>query len=133
MGLLQATLVVAVGAPGFVFAFFGLLWLGGRTPSERALSRVTGITFSASILGFAAIAVVLVSSKSSVTVVFGNWFAVHDYRFPLILMADRLSLPFLAMTAVLSGLIENQSAIVTRMLGLSCAKSGSALSGRNSA
>jgi NAD(P)H-quinone oxidoreductase subunit 5 len=30
---------------------------------------------------------------------------VQDYRFPLVLMADRLSLPFLAMTVVLSGLI----------------------------
>jgi NAD(P)H-quinone oxidoreductase subunit 5 len=41
---------------------------------------------------------------------FGNWFAVHDYEFPLILMADRLSLPFLGMTVVLSGLIGRFSA-----------------------
>ncbi len=44
------------------------------------------------------------------TVTFGNWFAVHDYHFPLVLMADRLSLPFLAMTVVLSGLIGQFSA-----------------------
>ena len=43
-------------------------------------------------------------------VTFGNWFAVHDYRFPLVLLADRLSLPFLAMTVVLSGLIGQFSA-----------------------
>ena len=47
---------------------------------------------------------------SAVVVTFGNWFAVHDYRFPLVLMADRLSLPFLAMTVVLSGLIGQFSA-----------------------
>ena len=35
---------------------------------------------------------------------------MHDYRFPLVLMADRLSLPFLAMTVVLSGLIGQFSA-----------------------
>jgi NAD(P)H-quinone oxidoreductase subunit 5 len=43
-------------------------------------------------------------------VTFGNWFAVHEYRFPLVLMADHLSLPFLAMTIVLSGLIGQFSA-----------------------
>ena len=43
-------------------------------------------------------------------VTFGNWFAVHDYHFPLVLMADRLSMPFLAMTVVLSGLIGQFSA-----------------------
>ncbi len=41
---------------------------------------------------------------------FGSWFAVEDYRFPLVLIADRLSLPFLAMTVVLSGLIGQFSA-----------------------
>jgi NADH-quinone oxidoreductase subunit L len=46
----------------------------------------------------------------AVVVTFGNWFAVHDYRFPLVLMADRLSLPFLAMTVLLSGLIGQFSA-----------------------
>ncbi len=44
------------------------------------------------------------------TVAFGNWFAVHDYHFPLVLLADRLSLPFLALTAMLSGLIGQFSA-----------------------
>ena len=35
----------------------------------------------------------------------GDWFRVGDYQFPLVLIADRLSLPFLAMTVVLSGLV----------------------------
>jgi len=47
---------------------------------------------------------------SAITVTFGSWFAVHEYRFPLVLVADRLSLPFLAMTVVLSGLIGQFSA-----------------------
>ena len=45
-----------------------------------------------------------------VAVAFGNWFTVHDYHFPLVLMADRLSLPFLGMTVALSGLIGQFSA-----------------------
>jgi NAD(P)H-quinone oxidoreductase subunit 5 len=47
---------------------------------------------------------------AAVTVTFGNWFTVHEYHFPLVLMADRLSLPFLGMTVVLSGLIGQFSA-----------------------
>jgi hypothetical protein len=41
---------------------------------------------------------------------FGNCFVVHEYRFPLVLMADRLSLPFLGLTVGLSGLIGQFSA-----------------------
>jgi NAD(P)H-quinone oxidoreductase subunit 5 len=47
---------------------------------------------------------------TAVVVTFGSWFAVGDYHFPLVLMADRLSLPFLALAAVLSGLIGQFSA-----------------------
>ncbi len=36
---------------------------------------------------------------------FGNWFTVHDYHFPMVLLADQLSFPFLGMTVVLVGLI----------------------------
>jgi NAD(P)H-quinone oxidoreductase subunit 5 len=49
------------------------------------------------------------SGSTAVIVTFGNWFDVQNYRFPLVLMADRLSLPFLAMTVVLSGLISQFS------------------------
>jgi NAD(P)H-quinone oxidoreductase subunit 5 len=99
-------LVFAVLAPGVVFGVFALLWLMGWVPAERVLSRVTGATFSASVLALAAILWRLaVSGEHAVVVTFGNWFNVHEYHFPLVLMADRLSLPFLALTAVLSGLI----------------------------
>jgi NADH-quinone oxidoreductase subunit L len=43
-------------------------------------------------------------------VTYGNWFTVHEYRFPLVLQADRLSLPFLALTVLLAGLIGQFSA-----------------------
>src|SRR5579885_1886605 len=111
MDLLQATLVVVVLAPGVVFAVFGLLWLTGWVPSERVLSRVTGATFSSSVFGLAAIVGKLLWTRTpSVEVAFGNWFAVHNYHFPLVLMADRLSPPFLGLAVVLSGLIGQFSA-----------------------
>jgi NADH:ubiquinone oxidoreductase subunit 5 (subunit L)/multisubunit Na+/H+ antiporter MnhA subunit len=107
----QATLVFVVLAPGVLFAVFGMLWLMGWAPSERVISTATGLTFLMSVFGLVGMVVGLVwTSDDSVTVEFGNWFAVHDYRFPLVLMADWLSLPFLAMTVVLSGLIGRFSA-----------------------
>jgi NADH:ubiquinone oxidoreductase subunit 5 (subunit L)/multisubunit Na+/H+ antiporter MnhA subunit len=109
MSLYQATLVFVVLAPGMVFGVFGLLWLLGWVPAERVLSGVTGGTFS--VCAFALVMILwALGSSPSVVVKFGNWFAVHDYHFPLVLMVDRLSLPFLLMTVMLSGLIGQFSA-----------------------
>jgi len=111
MDLSQAILTFVVLAPGVVFAAFGLLWMVGWVPSERFIARVTGVTFSAVVLGLATIVWKLtVARASSIEVAFGNWFAVEDYHFPLVLFADRLSLPFLGLTAVLSGLVGQFSA-----------------------
>jgi NAD(P)H-quinone oxidoreductase subunit 5 len=106
VSLSQALLVSVVLAPGLIFALLSLSWLLGWVPGERAISRITGIVFSISTLGLAGLLWPLAADGSTAVVVtFGNWFAVHDYSFPLVLTADRLSLPFLAMTVVLSGLI----------------------------
>ncbi|MGP0076049.1 MAG: proton-conducting transporter membrane subunit [Bryobacteraceae bacterium] len=111
MDFSQATLLFAVSAPGVVFVVLSLLWLLGWVPSERVVSRITGLTFSVSIFALAFVVWTLGSTGApSVTVAFGNWFTVHDYHFPLVLMADRLSLPFLVLTVVLSGLIGQFSA-----------------------
>ena len=109
MNVFQDILVFVVVAPGVVFTVFAMLWLLGWTPSERSLSRVTGLTFAACTAGVAAL-VWRTASVSSVTVAFGNWFAVGSYHFPLVLMVDRLSMLFLALAAVLSGLIGQFSA-----------------------
>jgi NAD(P)H-quinone oxidoreductase subunit 5 len=117
----QAILVFVVLAPGFVFAVLALLWLLGWVAGERLISRITGLTFSACVFGLAALLWTLApgartaarglpAGSPAVVVTFGNWFAVHNYSFPLVLMADRLSLPFLAMTVMLCGLIGQFSA-----------------------
>ncbi len=102
----QSLLVFVVAAPGAVFALLALCWLAGWTPGERLVSRITGAVFAASVPALTAIVWKLAASgQTAVTVAFGNWFTVADYHFPLVLMADRLSLTFLAMTVLLSGLI----------------------------
>jgi NADH:ubiquinone oxidoreductase subunit 5 (subunit L)/multisubunit Na+/H+ antiporter MnhA subunit len=118
VSLSQVLLVFVVLAPGVVFGVLALLWLLGWVPSERVVSRITGLTFSACVLGLAALVWKLAVSDgkpaangaAAVVVAFGNWFAVQNYRFPLVLMADRLSTPFLALAVVLSGLIGQFSA-----------------------
>lgn len=109
----QVTLAFVVLAPGVVFGVLAFLWLLGWAPGERFLSRITALTFSTCALGIAVLAWSIgPASKGAavVTVTFGNWFAVGQYHFPLVLMADRLSLPFLALAVVLSGLIGQFSA-----------------------
>ena len=107
----QTALVFVVLAPGAVFAALGLGWLLGWVPGERTISRITGLTFSACVLALAGLLSALAASgDQAVVVTFGNWFTAHDYHFPLVLMADRLSLPFLGLTVVLSGLIGEFSA-----------------------
>jgi NAD(P)H-quinone oxidoreductase subunit 5 len=110
MNLAQAALVFVVSAPGVVFGALAMLWLLGWAPSERLLSRITGLTFSACALALGGLIWHVGSAHQPVAVAFGNWFAVEAYRFPLVLLADRLSLPFLAITVILSGLIGQFSA-----------------------
>ena len=109
MNTFQDILIFVVVAPGGIFAVFAFLWLLGWTPSERLLSGITGLTFSGCTAGVAAL-IWKISSASNITVTFGNWFAVGNYHFPLVLMVDPLSVPFLALAAVLSGLIGQFSA-----------------------
>jgi len=97
----QALLVYVVMAPGAVFGGMALAWLAGWTPVERVISRITGVVFASSVVALA----VMVWRRGAVTVTFGNWFTVGAYHFPLVLVADGLSLPFLGMTVLLAGLI----------------------------
>lgn len=103
MDVSQALLLFIVLAPGVVFSVISLLWLMGWVPTERVLSATTGMVFAASV--FALAAIVWNVGAGPVVIKFGDWFAVGQYQFPLVLMGDRLSLPFLGMTVVLSGLI----------------------------
>jgi NADH-quinone oxidoreductase subunit L len=108
----HAILLLVVVAPGAMFAILASLWMVGWTPGERVLKWLTRLTFLGCTLGVAALAWIIFApgGPSAVVVTFGNWFAVGDYHFPLVLIADRLSLPFLALAAVLSGLIGQFSA-----------------------
>jgi hypothetical protein len=108
---LQVILLGIVLAPGAVFALFSLLWLLGWDAPERALTRTTAVVYSVATAAVAWLAWSMhAAGLASVAVPLGDWFTVHDYHFPLVLLADRLSLPFLALTVILVGLIGQFSA-----------------------
>lgn len=111
MNSMQTVLLAVVLAPGAVFALAGVLWMLGWNPPERVLTRATAVVYSLSAAAVAWLAWSLqASGLTSIAVPLGDWFTVHEYRFPLVLLGDRLSLPFLALTVILVGLIGQFSA-----------------------
>ncbi len=113
MNIPQAVLIGVVLAPGVVFAALALLWLLGCTPGEKFLTRLSSAIYLGGTAGIAVLSwALLVSKKAPMKIVLplGNWYAVGHDHFPLVLMVDRLSLPFLALSVVLSGLIGHFSA-----------------------
>jgi NADH-quinone oxidoreductase subunit L len=99
-------LVALVALPGLVFLSLGALWLVGVPLPERWVVRVTKFTFVACTF----LMLILAWRGEPVRAPLGYWFHTADYRFPLMLTLDWISLPFVAITVILTGLIANFSA-----------------------
>jgi NADH-quinone oxidoreductase subunit L len=100
----QLLLLAPVFAPFVVFFILGAGWLLGWMPRERTVARLTAATFS----GAFVCVVLLVRNfviSGPIRVDLGPWFVVGEYAFPMTLLADRLSIPLLALTVVLSGIV----------------------------
>ncbi len=99
-----------VAAPGLVFLFFSVGWLAGWEPRERTVAAATGAAFGAICIAVAVIfAVMWNSNLAALRAPLGDWFSVGTYGFPVVLIADRLSLPMIAMTAILAGIVGSFS------------------------
>lgn len=98
--------VLILALPSAALVWLGVRLLVRRPPSERT----TGIVTSAA-LGGAFVAALAVGSgmflqgQHRVVVPLGAWFSVPTYQFDLALLIDRLSLPFVVLTLVLSGVV----------------------------
>jgi NADH-quinone oxidoreductase subunit L len=106
----QTLLLSTVLIPALIFLGLALAWLAGWNPKERTISSVTmwgygfaGLTLTALVFSMVA------SGVNSVSVEFGNWYAVHNFQIPLVLFVDRLSIPLLALTMLLAGLVAGFS------------------------
>lgn len=93
--------------PGGLCAAFGLGWLFGWKPAERAVARLTTICYGLVLLVVAAMWwELLAGGKTQLHAVFGDWFHVGHYHFPLALWADFISLPLLTLSALLVVLVS---------------------------
>ena len=92
--------------PGGFCAALGVSWLLGWQLREGLVARLTIACYSAVLLIVAALWWQLLSSdKAQLHAVYGNWFQVGHYHFPLALWADYISLPLLMLSALLTVLV----------------------------
>ncbi len=106
MTFLELLLVLAVGLPGIAFILLSLVWLLGAPLKERLVAGATAVTFTlTSLLVIALFIGMRMEGLDQLTARLGNWFQVGEYSFPLTLLADKFSLPMLALTSVLTGLV----------------------------
>lgn len=92
--------------PGGLCAVLGLAWLLGWQLRERLVAQLTIACYSAVLLVVTALwGQLLTSGKAQLYAVYGNWFEVGHYHFPLALWADYISLPLLTLSALLTVLV----------------------------
>ncbi|MDQ3011813.1 MAG: hypothetical protein M3X11_14030 [Acidobacteriota bacterium] len=92
--------------PGGLCAALGIGWLLGWQPRERTVARLTTVCYSAVLLIIAALWwELLAGGKTQLSAVYGDWFHVGHYHFPLALWADYISLPLLSLSALLTFLV----------------------------
>ncbi len=92
--------------PGLVAATLGLGWLLGWKPGERTVARMTSSCYL--LAGVAVVALLgwmLQTGQHEVRLSLGYWFELEEYRFPLVLLIDRLSMPLVALSVLLVGVI----------------------------
>jgi NADH:ubiquinone oxidoreductase subunit 5 (subunit L)/multisubunit Na+/H+ antiporter MnhA subunit len=97
--------VLAIQA--LAFLALGLAMLIDRVPSERQTATAVRWIYSCA-FGLALIAAITLalSGQTQVQVPIGNWVQIHDeYNFHLILLLDRLSVPFLLLATGLCGVV----------------------------
>lgn len=105
--LLLALLII----PGSVVLLFGTLWLGGARLPERFITRVTSATYlSVNVIALLILTGFLTGESSVLSVQPGNWFTLESYGFPLSFRIDKLSMPLVLLTTMLSGTVGAFSA-----------------------
>ena len=102
----ERILVAMVLAPGMTFLFFALGWLLGWTPSERTVARITAAVYGSMAASSAWLWWLMASTGvAAVHAPPVVWFEVGEYRFDLWIFIDHLSLPLVALTTVLIGIV----------------------------
>lgn len=107
---LQILIPLLIATPGVLFLLLGIIWLLGGHISERAMSRISKAAYALLTILMVMICWKMVAGgMHSVRVALGDWFTVANYGFPLTLLIDKLSLPLVGITVVLSGIVGSFS------------------------
>lgn len=92
--------------PGGLCAALGIGWLLGWRMRERPVANLTAACYAAVLLIVGAMWwKLLATGKAQLQAVYGDWFHVGHYHFPLALWADYISLPLLSLSALLTLLV----------------------------
>jgi NADH:ubiquinone oxidoreductase subunit 5 (subunit L)/multisubunit Na+/H+ antiporter MnhA subunit len=103
---LEHLLLVLVVSPGVSFLLLAFGWLVGAPLRERAVARLTSLVFVVMTVAALWLAGGMYSAGApAVTRNLGPWFKAGEYAFQLDLVADRLSLPLMALTSILVGIV----------------------------
>lgn len=104
--LATALALAGIGAPAALLAILGVASLAGRPLAEGATGALVRLTFTTAILSdLALVAVMAASGIDRLHIPLGAWFSVGDYAFHVGFLVDRLSAPFVLLTAVLCGVV----------------------------
>lgn len=104
--LIETLGIIVVGAPALLAVLLGVPSLLGRPLAEASIDRlvrtsiVTGLLAALAMLGL-----MLSRGAHHVSVDLGTWAHIPDYHFSVKLIFDRLSIPFVILTFLLSGTI----------------------------
>src|SRR5688572_15312276 len=113
---MSETVLPLLASSIMLFPLLALAWLGGSllvgyAPSERTVSRVTAAALGVGLLlGLATLLGMVILGTDQVVVHLGEGFQAGRYEFPLVLLVDRLSLPYALLTCTLTGLVGRFSA-----------------------
>jgi NAD(P)H-quinone oxidoreductase subunit 5 len=98
--------VVVVAAPALLLACLGLSALVGLPLRERTVTRACQAATAAGLLAVAVVlGLMLATDRRHVAVYLGDWVAIPHYRFSVLFVFDRLSVPFVLLSFLLCGTV----------------------------
>jgi NADH-quinone oxidoreductase subunit L len=99
-----------LGLPLATFLLLSMLWLVGITASERVIGRTTKVIYGVMFLALISLMfLVFQQPEHSLQIRLGEWFRVGEYEYPLAFQFDRLTMPFFALTVILTGIVGSFS------------------------
>ncbi len=102
--------LLILGLPFTIFLLMSLQWLLGITVSERVIGRTTKVIYGVMFLAvISLIYLVLQLPEQMIQIRLGEWFRVGSYEYPLAFQFDRLTMPFFALTVILTGIVGSFS------------------------